>query len=380
MFLLEHDAKELLAANGVTVPAGILVHETEIDAAALPPGPWVIKAQIAAGERGKAGLIRTAKCTSEINSHLRAMLGVTHHGMRVRACRIESQVSGAEEAYVSLMLDPVASGVRLTLAARGGIDIESLAATPGAIRGATVAPQLPALVARAAILAEGLAPHLANALNAAARELAKVFLTAELSLLEVNPLFVRPDGSWVAGDAKVVGDGDALFRQPWLAELLARRASAYPEARRKQQHGCDYVVVDPDGEIGLLTTGAGLSMMLIDELRAAGLKPYNFLDVRTGGLRGDATRLVDVLGWIAEGNRVRVLLVNIFAGITDLGEFARLLTEAFARTPQFKLPVVARLVGTGLEAAREFLAARNITVVTDLGAALVHVRRHLATA
>jgi succinyl-CoA synthetase beta subunit len=207
-----------------------------------------------------------------------------------------------------------------------------------------------------------------------------VFMDAELSLLEINPLFVRRDRSWIAGDAKVVTDDNALFRQPRLRALLASRAAAYPEAQRKQEHGCDYVVVDPDGEIGLLTTGAGLSMMLIDELRTTGLKPYNFLDVRTGGLRGDATRLVDVLTWIAAGRRVRVLLVNIFAGITDLGEFAQLLTEAFARTPQFKVPVVARLVGTRLEAAREFLAARNITVVTDLGAALGHVRRHLAAA
>lgn len=380
MFLLEHDAKELLAANGVAVPAGTLIHDTEFDAAALPPGPWIVKAQIAAGGRSKAGLIRIAASRGEIVSHLCAMLGTTRKGMSVRECRIETRITGVEEAYVSLMLDPVAAGVRLTLAARGGVEIESLAATPGAIRGATVAPQLPELVKQAAILTAGLAPHLASALNAAARELARVFLAAELSLLEINPLFVRPDGGWIAGDAKIVSDDNALIRQPWLSALLENRAAAYPEARRKQQHGCDYVVVDRDGEIGLLTTGAGLSMMLIDELRAAGLKPYNFLDVRTGGLRGDATRLVDVLGWIAEGRRVRVLLVNIFAGITDLGEFAQLLAEAFARTPQLKVPVVARLVGTRLEAAREFLAARNITVVTDLGAALVHVRRHLAAA
>ena len=378
MFLLEHDAKELLAANGVAVPAGILVHDTEIDAAALPPGPWIVKAQIAAGGRGKAGLIRNADSRGEIVSQLRAMLGATGKGMSVRECRIETRITGVEEAYVSLMLDPVAAGVRLTLAGRGGVDIESLAATPDAIRGATVVPRLPELVTQAAILTAGLAPHLASALNAAARELASVFLAAELGLLEVNPLFVRPDAGWVAGDARIVSDDNALIRQPWLSALLERRAAAYSEARRKQQHGCDYVVVDPDGEIGLLTTGAGLSMMLIDELRAAGLKPYNFLDVRTGGLRGDATRLVDVLGWIAEGRRVRVLLVNIFAGITDLGEFAQLLAEAFARAPQLKVPVVARLIGTGLEAAREFLAARNITVVTDLGTALIQVRRHLA--
>jgi succinyl-CoA synthetase beta subunit len=367
MFLLEHDAKTLLALHGAPVPRGVLLDRVGIDAAGLPPPPWIVKAQIATGGRGKAGLIRTATTGSELESHLREILGATHKGMTVRACRIETQVTGVEEAYLSYTLDPVAAGVRVIMSARGGVDIESLAAIPGAIRSATVAPQLPALVAQAAQLTTGFAPHVASALDAAARELARVFMEAELSLLEINPLFVRRDGGWIAGDAKIVTDDNALFRQPQLRALLASRAVAYPEAQRKQEHGCDYVVVDP-----------GLSMMLIDELRAAGLKPYNFLDVRTGGLRGDAMRLVSVLNWIAEGRRVRVLLVNIFAGITDLGEFARLLTEAFARTPQLKVPVVARLVGTGLDTARKFLAGRDIPVVTDLGAALDQVRRHLA--
>ena len=100
--------------------------------------------------------------------------------------------------------------------------------------------------------------------------------------------------------------------------------------------------------------------------------------MRTGGLRGDPERLVNVLNWIAEGPRVRVLFVNIFAGITDLGEFSRLLLEAFAQVPKLKVPIVARLVGTNLEAAREFLAARNVPVSTDLEEAIAHVRRHLA--
>ena len=176
-------------------------------------------------------------------------------------------------------------------------------------------------------------------------------------LIEINPLFVYPDGRWVAGDAKIVTDDNALPRQKALESLVEARAAAYPDVARKHEHGFDYVVVDPEGEIGLLTTGAGLSMMLIDELRAAGLKPYNFLDIRTGGLRGETKRLTQVLKWIGEGQKVRVLLVNIFAGITDLGEFSRLLVEAIAAAPQLKVPVVARLVGNGLPAAREVLAA-----------------------
>jgi len=378
MFLLEHDAKTLLAQHGVAVPQGTLLEQVAIEDDGFPPGPWVVKAQIASGGRSKAGLIRTAQTAGELQSQLRGLLGATHKGMTVRACRVETQISAAAETYLSFMLDPVAAGVRVIVAAQGGVDIETLAATPGAVRRATVAPHLPELAAQMTKLTAGFAPHLANALNDAGSALAKVFLEAELALLEINPLFVRPDGSWLAGDAKIVADDNALYRQPWLRKLLGNRAVAYVEAQRKLQHGCDYVVVDPDGEIGLLTTGAGLSMMLIDELRAAGLKPYNFLDVRTSGLRGDPARLVSVLNWIAEGRRVRILLVNIFAGITDLGEFAQLLLAAFERAPHLRIPVVARLIGTRSEAACELLASRNIPVVTDLGAAIDQVKHHLA--
>jgi succinyl-CoA synthetase beta subunit len=378
MFLLEHDAKSLLALHGAPAPDGALLESAEIAGAHLPPAPWVVKAQIAAGGRGKAGLIRTANTRDELQNHLGAILGATHKYMTVRACRVESLVVNVEETYLSFTLDPVSASVRVMLAARGGVEIEALAATPGALQSALAAPEPAALNAAIDELTRGLAPHLMRALNDAGRELARVFLAAELSLLEINPLFVRPDGTWIAGDAKVVTDDDAMFRQPQLRALLDSRASAYPEAHRKERYGCDYVVVDPNGEIGLLTTGAGLSMMLIDELRASGLKPYNFLDVRTGGLRGDPARLVNVLNWIADGPRVRVLFVNIFAGITDLGEFSRLLLEAFARVPRLKVPIVARLVGTNLEAAREFLAARNVPVATDLGVAIALVRGHLA--
>jgi succinyl-CoA synthetase beta subunit len=377
MFLLEHDAKSLLALHGAPAPAGLLLTGDDLGNAQLPAPPWVVKAQIAAGGRGKAGLIRTATSPAELQRHLRAILGTTHKGMTVHACRVESLVTNVEEMYLSFMLDPVAVGVRVMLAAQGGVEIEALAATAGAMKSVIAAAEPAALHAAIDELTHGLAPHLARALRAAGHELARVFLAAELSLLEINPLFVRPDGSWIAGDAKIVTDDNAIFRQPQLRALLDSRAAAYPEAHRKEHYGCDYVVVDPDGEIGLLTTGAGLSMMLIDELREQGLKPYNFLDVRTGGLRGDPTRLVNVLNWIAEGPRVRVLLVNIFAGITDLGEFSKLLVDAFARVPQLKVPIVARLVGTRLDAAREFLLARDIPVSTDLAEAIGHVRRHL---
>jgi succinyl-CoA synthetase beta subunit len=378
MFLLEHDAKTLLSLAGIPVPAGCLTEDAAVDAAGCPPPPWVVKAQVPVGGRGKAGLIRRAETPAELKAACAAILGQTHRGHRVDSVRVEAALEGAEEAYVSLTLEPSAGALRIMVAPQGGVEIETLAAADAAaVRTATVALDAAAVQAVVSKLTAGCAGHLSRALADALPRLTRTFLDGELRLLEINPLFVRPDGSWFAGDAKIVTDDDAVFRQAAQAELLDARGPAYPEAYRKRTYGCDFVVVDATGELGLLTTGAGLSMMLIDELRAEGIKPYNFLDVRTGGLRGDPTRLVHVLEWIAQAPKLRAVLVNIFAGITDLGEFSRLLVEAFARVPQLKVPVVARLVGNNLETARAYLAGHGIAVEPDLDAALALVRGHL---
>jgi succinyl-CoA synthetase beta subunit len=378
MFLLEHDAKTLLAGAGVPVPPGVLVERADTLPAKLPPAPWVVKAQVPVGGRGKAGLIRRAQSPAELQAACGEILGRTHRGHTVHSVRVESALEGAAETYVSLALEPSAGALRIMVAPQGGVEIETLAAADTkAVRTATVDLDAAAVQAAVPKLTAGCGAPLERALADALSRLARVFLDGELRLLEINPLFVRPDGTWFAGDAKIVTDDDAVYRQPAQAELLAARGPAYPEAHRKRTYGCDFVVVDPEGELGLLTTGAGLSMMLIDELRAEGLKPYNFLDVRTGGLRGDPTRLVHVLEWLAQAPKLRAVLVNIFAGITDLGEFSRLLVEAFARVPQLKVPVVARLVGNNLETARGYLAERGIAVEPDLDAALALVRGHL---
>jgi len=378
MYLLEHDAKELLAQHGIPVPPGCLIGADEtIHRLALPPGPWIVKGQIGAGGRGKAGLVRKAATLQDITDHANAILGNTVKGRRVNAIRVERQVEAAEETYLAFLIDPAAGGVRVIMSAQGGVDIENL--SPALVHSEVAPPERAALEACVQRLAAAIPGTKGRALRDAGERLTQVFLGQEALLLEINPLFVKTDASWIAGDAKMITDDNALVRQPALQELLGQRAAAYPETVLKLKHGFDYVVVDPDGEIGLLTTGAGLSMMLIDELRALGLKPYNFLDVRTGGLRGETTRLVQVLRWIAEGHKVRVLLINIFAGITDLGEFSRLLIAALAKVPQLRVPVVARLVGNGLPAAREVLQTAGVALHTDLGSALAEVRKHLAT-
>ncbi|MBM3358045.1 MAG: hypothetical protein FJY54_09995 [Betaproteobacteria bacterium] len=376
MYLLEHDAKKLLSAHGVNVPAGRLIERAgELDGMSLPDGPWMAKGQIATGGRGKAGLIHSADTRSELKAHVAAILDRTVRDRTVRSVRVEQRVSGAREAYLAFLLDPASGGSRVIASARGGGDIERVPRED--IYSDATRLDAAAVAACARALSGKLPPGIGPAVRDASVPLARAFLGLEALLLEVNPLFVREDGSWLAGDAKLVTDDNALPRQPALRALVEKRAHAYPEVALKLAHGFDYVVVDGAGEIALLTTGAGLSMMLIDELRAAGLKPYNFLDIRTGGLRGETGRLVQALGRMTEGGNVKVLLVNIFAGITDLGEFARLLVESLRQLPRLSVPVVARLVGNGLPEAREVLAAAGITVHTDLDAALAAVRRHL---
>lgn len=376
MYLLEHDAKELLAQHGVPVPSGRLIDGDEtIHRPALPPGPWMVKGQTFTGGRGRAGIIRKASTLQQIVDHANAVLGTTVRGQRINAIRIEQQVTGAEETYLAFQIDPAAAGVRVIMSARGGVDIETL---PSAlIKTAVALPDPAALAVCVRKLAAAMPSHEAAAMCAAAEMLGRVFLDSEALLLEINPLFVKSDGRWIIGDAKWVADDNALFRQAKLHDLLRQRATAYPAAHLKLEHGFDFVVVDPKGEIGLLTTGAGLSMMLIDEMHDAGLRPYNFCDVRTGRLREETTRLVQVLSWIAEGRNIRVLLVNIFAGITDLGEFSKLLVAALRKVPKLKAPVVVRLVGTGLQSARAILAEADIPLHTRLDDALDEVRRRL---
>ncbi|MBW4089768.1 MAG: hypothetical protein HIU82_01455 [Proteobacteria bacterium] len=362
MLLIEADGKTLLAEAGVPVPPGRPVRTDTV--ADLPgPGPWIVKAQVPAGGRGKAGLVRRCADPAAVGAALRDMLGASHKGHRVDTCLIEPVLAG-EEQYLALMLDPAGYGVRLITHARGGIDVEDA----GRIAGVTCAPELPAIEAAIARTIPD------PALAAVARALARLLLERELMLVEINPLFVTTEGC-TAGDAKVAIDLNALPRQPRLAALIAARPDTYADAARKLASGFDYVEIDPQGTIGLLTTGAGLSMMLIDELVARGAHPLNFCDIRTSMLRGSPTRIVAALGWMAARPSLRVVLVNIFAGITDLGEFAALLADALAQSPGLQVPVVARLIGRGAGDARRILAERApaVAVEDDLAAALARV-------
>jgi succinyl-CoA synthetase beta subunit len=370
MMLLEHDAKELLATDGIPVPTGILAAAADVAMPVSLAAPWMVKAQIPVGGRGKAGGIKRAETAAELRHGLGELLGKTLKNQMVRACRVEQCVDGMEY-YLSLSLDPTQGRLRVLLSSEGGVDIEAHAER-GALRSADVAFKRHEAIAAARRLADTIASPARETIARAAEQVIAEFFAFEATLLEVNPLFIRPDGSWTAGDLKLVIDDNALVRQPRLCDLIRDRADDYPEMALKLNHGFDFVVVDPDGEIGLVTTGAGLSMQMIDELAERGHAAFNFCDIRTGQLRGDPTRLINVFQWIAAGRNVRSVLINFFAGITHLGEVAKLLVIALNAVPELRVPVTARLIGNGYdEAIAVFAAAGNrLRVEPDLDRAI----------
>jgi succinyl-CoA synthetase beta subunit len=367
MLLIEADGKALFAEHGIQVPAGPVVTDT------VPPlpgsGPWMVKAQVPVGGRGKAGGIICCHAAAETADAVRRLLGSRLKGHEVQACLIEAVAQG-QERYLAIMVDPPSYGLRVIYAAQGGMAVEQ----SGAAQGRLCAPHPDAVAAALADLIAEEPPAWQAQLAATGRALAEMLLQRELALAEINPLFIS-DAGCLAGDAKVVVDLNAIERQSRIATLIAARPTIYADACRKLAEGFDYVELDPGGRIGLVTTGAGLSMMLIDELTARGARPLNFCDVRTGQMRGSPARLIRVLEWITARPSLQAVLVNIFAGITDLAEFATLLAAAMQATPALRVPVVARLVGRNAAEAERILgqAQPGMLVTEDLTEALAHI-------
>ena len=365
MLLIEADGKTLLARYGVAAPAATLVTNATIGD--MPgEGPWMVKAQVPVGGRGKAGGVMRCGSAPDVAAALQRMLGSRLKGHRVDACLIEQAATG-EERYLAVMVDAASYGLRVIYAAQGGVEVEQ----SGAAHSRLCAPQAAAVDAALAELIAGEPEAWRSHVAAVGHRLADLLIQRELALAEINPLFVS-DAGCIAGDAKLVVDLSAVGRQPDVAALIEARPQTYADANRKLNEGFDYVEIDPEGEIGLLTTGAGLSMMLIDELAARGMKPLNFCDIRTGQMRGSPARVMRVLEWITSRPSLRAVLVSVFAGITDLAEFADLLATGIERTPALHVPVVARLVGRGAVEARRILAERQpaVFVTEDLEEAL----------
>jgi succinyl-CoA synthetase beta subunit len=369
MMLLEHDAKELLAICGLPIPRGLLA--ASVAEARAVPLPCVIKAQVPVGGRGKAGGILFAATPEQRDAAICAILGMTIKGHAVKAVRIEQPIDFVAETYISFAVDAGAANIRVLISPEGGVDIEDEPHRDQLLSG-TAEADLDSVCKIVDELTKRLPASLRESVRVAGHLLASAFFRYEALLLEINPLFIRADGSWIIGDAKFVADDNAFERCPEVRGRVAAQSALYAQMALKLDQGYDFVQLDPLGDIGLVTTGAGLSMQLIDELVKRGHSPFNFCDIRTGEFRGRPDRLIQVLRWIAEGPGIRAVLVNFFAGLTDLGEIAGLLLQALAAVPEITVPVTARLIGNNFDEAVRVIAKAGmpITVETDLEQAI----------
>lgn len=369
MRLYEYQAKARLAAAGVPVLPGRLCEtpEAATAAAAALGGPVVVKAQVLAGGRGKAGGIRMAADPTEAAAHADELLGRPLLGLTVGRVWLEPRAEVLRELYLGYVLDADACQV-LFLLGPGGVDVES---HPEAVWRAPVdrTMGLPAFVVRDALLALGLPQDLARPLHEVAVALLALFWETSATLVEINPLADTPTGL-VALDARLVVDEGAIEQAPGLAELVREGAEEFADEWVKLTLGFDYVEIDPEGDIGLLTTGAGLTMTVIDLITHLGGRPINFADVRTGSMGRDPTRLTWMLDRLTRRPTLRAVLVNVFAGITNLEEFAHALLTALAGYPALRQSVVVRATGTGFDGARALWEVAGIRVTEDLDEAI----------
>jgi succinyl-CoA synthetase beta subunit len=376
MDLLEYQGKQLFAKHGVAVPSGEVAATVDdaVAAAERIGYPCAIKAQVLIGGRGKAGGIKIAKDAGEARSYADAILGmdiVGPHGegpFRVDQVWIEGGSDIASEYYASVILDRGEKKLLAMVSAKGGMDIEAVAAEdPGALVKVHIDPTEPfdAAAARPIIDAAGLDEDVREQAAEVLAKLAAVASAEDATLIEVNPLIVTAGREVVALDAKVTIDGNALFRHQDLAEI-ADTAEDPQEAMAKEK-GLTYVKLD--GNVGILANGAGLCMSTLDVVAQAGGRPANFLDAG-GGSKAEA--IVDALTVITSDEKVTAILFNIFGGITRCDEIANGIVTA-SRQMDLKLPLVVRLDGTNSEEGLAILAEASLPNLqqetTMLGAA-----------
>jgi succinyl-CoA synthetase beta subunit len=354
MDLLEYQGKQLFAKHGIPVPSGeVAATVDEAVAAAERVGyPCAVKAQVLIGGRGKAGGIKIAADAEEARAHADAILGMDitgPHGegpFRVHQVWIEGGSDIASEYYASVILDRSEKKLLAMVSAKGGMDIEAVAAEdPDALVKRHIDPTRPFDAAAARPIAEdaGLDEDVLDQVADALSKLAEVASNEDATLIEVNPLIVTSGREVVALDAKVTIDGNALFRHEDLAEIANWGADEDPQEAMAKEKGLTYVKLD--GDVGILGNGAGLCMSTLDVVAQAGGAPANFLDAG-GGSKADA--IVDALEVITSDPKVNAVLFNIFGGITRCDEVAKGIIEA-SRQIDLDVPLVVRLDGTNSE-------------------------------
>jgi len=368
MNLHEYQSKKIFAEYGVPVPRGAIAATAEeaVTAAQQLGGPvWVVKAQVHAGGRGKAGGVKVTRDIESVRAAAKQMLGtrlVTKQtgaeGLPVSQVYVEEGSAIAREIYLSLTLNREKSRIAVVASAAGGMDIEEVAEKePEKILSVTIHPAvgLESYQARELAFGLGLSGAQIGEFTTILKALYQLYIDKDASLLEVNPLIVTAEGKLVALDAKIGIDANALFRHPELSALRDRTQEDPIEARAAE-HDLNYVSLD--GNIACMVNGAGLAMATMDLIKLHGGKPANFLDVGGGAT---VERVTAAFELILSNANVRAILVNIFGGIVRCDVIAEGIMVAVKKVG-VKVPVVVRLEGTNAKQAREMLAQSGLSV------------------
>ena len=364
----EYQAKGLLRAYGVAVPAGQLATtpaEAEAAARSLDAPVVVVKAQVHAGGRGKAGGIKLARSPAEAKKVASEILGMTlrshqtgPEGKLVHKVYVEAGSEIARELYLALLLDRAAEKFALIASTEGGMEIEEVAArAPEKILTVHVDPNagLQPFQARRIGFWLGLAPESMRRLEAFLGGLYRLFVERDASLVEINPLVVTKGGDLVALDAKLNFDDNALYRQP---EVRAMRDPEEEDPREREAKEIDLAYVGLDGDIGCMVNGAGLAMATLDMIQLCGGRPANFLDAGGGA---DKEKVKQAFKLILRDPAVKAILVNIFGGIVRCDLIAEGVVAA-AKELGIGVPLVVRLQGTNAPQGREILAASGLDI------------------
>ncbi len=368
MNLHEYQARDILRRYGIPFPEGG-VAETPDQARAIAErlgGPVVVKAQVHAGGRGKAGGVKLAQNPGEAAAHAAKILGMTIKGLTVHKVLVAPAADIATESYVGIIVDRASQRPVLMVSAAGGIDIEQVAAqTPEQIHRVAVDPRYGLLPHQALGLGLKLYSEAGQARAAAdiMQRLYTAFYAVGASLAEINPLVTTPAGAVAALDAKIVIDDNELERRPDIAALRDPSAEAPTEVAAREA-GLTFIKLE--GFVGCCVNGAGLAMATMDLVKYYGGEPANFLDI---GGSSNPRKVVDALRIITTDASVRVILFNIFGGITRCDDVANGIVQATRQFP-LKVPFVIRLTGTNEALAIEILTQAGFSALTDMDEAV----------
>ncbi len=369
MDIHEYQAKEILSGFGVEVPPGALAYSPEqaaYRAREIGGEKWIIKAQVHAGGRGKAGGIKLCSSDQEIYEASESMFGnklVTHQtgpdGKGIYRVYVEAAVPIAREYYLGFVMDRSSQRIMIVASAEGGMEIEEISAEkPESIVRSTVEPAvgLRDFQAREIAFALGIEPGLVSHMVRTLQGCYRAFSELDATMVEINPLVVTGDDRVIALDAKMNFDDNALYRHPQVSELRDK-SQEDPRESRAADRGLSYVGLD--GNIGCIVNGAGLAMATMDTIMLAGGEPANFLDIG-GGATPD--RVAKAFRLVMSDDNVQAVLINIFAGINRCDWVAEGVVQALKEV-QVDVPVIVRLAGTNVEEGQKILAKSGLPII-----------------